>query len=120
MNTYRENNPDLFELWEAVDTTDDYGHGGGARTTNGPINISETKKILDIVYDAATPLKLQSTGTGDLDFQLYIGGIATGVALTVAAGNTLNTTLGSMAGSGDALYVINKSNTTAGSYSVTI
>lgn len=118
MRTYRFTNRLLYDTFVAIDKIDDTGaHHSGV---SGTANPGETKLVTNIdPFDTATTIKLQNKGTKALEFAVHKSGAATGSAISVAGGSTLNTTLGAFASEGDSLYVHNTTDT-IGSWTVTL
>jgi hypothetical protein len=122
MKTYRKTNRLLFDMFEAVDVTDNYGQGGsGGNTISGTVAAGETKQAIPVdPYIATQAITLNNKGTVALLFTAYLQGVAMGTPLTVAAGTSTKTTLGTLANNANAIFVQNTNTTVAGSYSVSL
>jgi hypothetical protein len=120
MKTYRKTNRLLFDMFEAVDVTDDYGHGAsGSNTTSGTVSIGETKLAMPITnYSADLPIKFTNKGPVSLVFTAHLQSTVVGTPITVLAGSSTATTLGAIATNLDNIYVQNTSTTMVGSYSI--
>ncbi len=119
MRPFRQTNINLFTIFEAYDTIDDYGGGkssGGKTTLNGSIAKSEILLITAIAYNADLEIELENVGTVAIDFQLYLSGNPVGKSVTLASKSKLSTQLSALANEGDAIYAKNNSSTTTGAW----
>ncbi|HRH59481.1 MAG TPA: hypothetical protein PL045_02875, partial [Chitinophagaceae bacterium] len=117
MRTYRFTNRLLYDTFVAIDKIDDTGAHHSAIT--GDLAAGQTVAINAIAYDAAATLKLQSTGTGALDFQFTLSGSPSGSIITVAGGSTVTILMQNMAPAGDSITVKNNSSV-EGNYRITV
>jgi hypothetical protein len=122
MKTYRKTNRLLFDMFEAVDVTDDYGQGGSSSNTiSGTVGMGETKQAIPLdTYTATQAITLNNKGTVALIFIAYLQGTAVGTSITVAPGISIKTRLGTLASNADAIFVQNTNTTVVGSYSVSL
>ena len=117
MRTYRFTNRLLYDTFVAIDKIDDTGAHHSAITGN--VAAGQSVAINAIAYDAAATLKLQSTGTGALDFQFALSGSPMGSIITVAGGSTVTILMQNMAPGGDSITVKNNSSV-EGNYRITV
>jgi hypothetical protein len=120
VNSYR-NNAATVALWEEyrlARAIDDNPSGGGGEVYEESVNPGEQKKVAEIEYNAATPVKFEVSGT-QLNFALAITGAIQGSWVNVMPGTPYETTFGAMAPAGNELVVQNPTGT-PGSYKVTI
>ncbi len=120
VNSYR-NNAATVALWEEYQLAraiDDNPSGGGGDVYEEGVNPGAQKKVAEITYNAATPVKFEVSGT-QLQFALAISGMIQGGWVNVMPGTPLETTFGAMAPAGNELVVQNPTGT-PGTYKVTI
>lgn len=117
VETYRFENPSLWEEYFLARAIVDTGGGGGG-AEEGTVNPGQQLKVADITYNAATPVTIEVSGT-TLNFGLANGGALTGGWTGVSPGSEFVTTMGAMGPSGNELVVYNPTGT-PGSYIVTI
>jgi len=123
VNTYRFENTALWRGWYLARKIITTGGGGGgadeATVFTGTLNPFSSAKVTMLPYNAATPVKLESTGADALSFSLTDNGMPVGSPVIVSPGSPVETTLGDMGPSGTELLVQNNS-ASPGSYKVTI
>lgn len=120
VNSYR-NNAATVALWEEYQLAraiDDNPSGGGGDVYEEGVNPGQQKKVAEITYNAATPVKFEVSGT-QLQFALAISGMIQGGWVSVMPGTPHETIFGTMAPAGNELVVQNPTGT-PGTYKVTI
>jgi len=127
VNTYRFENPVLWEEWYLARNIINTGGGGGNGGGGNPVlefsgtlppMVKEVKG--PITYNASTPVVLQNNSNVSLSFQLQQSGALTGMPKTVPPMSSINTTLGDMAPNGNEIQITNSDMTQSASYKVTI
>lgn len=110
----------LWENYQLARAIDDNPSGGGADVYEDTVNPNTTEKVVDALeYDAATPVKFENLGGVVLQFALAFSGVATGNWVAVNPGDTVETTMGTMAAGADSMVVQNN-NASPGEFRVTI